>query len=89
VKATGPRDERETIIRWDDENDTAEIWTASDVTYRRMLKRGWFPAKDDERSAVFMVPKGQVRLPRTTKRKVTKLSGIAARKVLGVQSTKS
>jgi hypothetical protein len=64
VKATGPRDERETIIRMDESDDNAVIWTASEVTYRRMLKRGWKPVDDGERHAEFIVPKTSIRLPR-------------------------
>lgn len=89
MKATGLREERETIVRWDEDSDTAEVWTASEVTYRRMIKRGWQPVLDGDRSAVFNVPKGQVRLPRPGKRKVTKLSGVAARKVGVVSNPKS
>lgn len=39
MKGQGPKHERETIIRFDEESDQAEVWTASEVTYRRMLKR--------------------------------------------------
>ena len=30
----GPRQERETVIRFDEEDETAEIWTASEIVYR-------------------------------------------------------
>ena len=63
MKAHGPREERETIIRFDEESDTAEVWTASDTVYRRMLKRGWEANEDNERTAAFLVPKQLVRLP--------------------------
>ena len=51
VKAAGPKIERETIVRWDDENGELEIWTASEVVYRRMMKRGYVPSEDGERHA--------------------------------------
>ena len=49
----GPKHERETIINFNEESDTASIWTASEVVYRRLKKLGYMPAQDNERSAVF------------------------------------
>ena len=64
MKASGPREERETIIVWSDADETATIWTASDSVYRQMVKRGWVPSADGERHAQFVVPKSCVKLPR-------------------------
>ena len=61
----GARSERETIVRFDDEGDTATVWTASGVVYRRLLKRlgRAYLTEDGERHAVFTMPKSLVRLP--------------------------
>ena len=64
MKGKGPRCERETIIRFDEDGTTATVWTASEPIYRRLRKSGYFPAEDNERSASFEVPKRDVRLPR-------------------------
>jgi len=69
MKAIGPGYERETIIRLDDDSDTAELWTASATYYRRMLKRGFTPTEDGERHALFVFPKKSVKLPRFGKSK--------------------
>ena len=63
MKGMGPREERETIIRFDDDSEMAEIWTASEVVYRRLKKRGFQPIEDDERHALFSFVKKAVRLP--------------------------
>jgi len=63
MQGKGPKYERETVIRFDEESSTAEVWTASEVVYRRMLKRGWYPNADSERTASFIVPKTAVKLP--------------------------
>ena len=63
MKSTGPKHERETIIRFDEEGKTAEVYTASDLVFRRLKKRGFTPTEDNERSAVFVVPKRSIRLP--------------------------
>ena len=60
----GPKYERETIINFNEESDTASIWTASEVVYRRLKKLGYMPSQDNERSAVFEMPKRDVKLPR-------------------------
>jgi hypothetical protein len=57
MKAKGPKIERETIIRWDEGGDDAELWTASQPVYRRMLKRGHQLVADKERSATFRFAK--------------------------------
>ena len=63
MKAHGPKEERETVIIFSEEADVATIYTSSEVTYRRMKKRGWHPDSDEERHAVFTVPKRTLRLP--------------------------
>lgn len=60
----GPKHERETIINFNEEDDTASIWTASEVVYRRLKKLGYLPSQDNERSSVFEMPKRDVKLPR-------------------------
>jgi hypothetical protein len=60
----GPKQDRETIINFNEESDKASVWTASEVVYRRMLKLGYTPSQDNERSAVFELPKRDVKLPR-------------------------
>lgn len=70
MKGSGPRYERETVITFDEQGKTAEIYTASEATYRQMLRRGWSPGIDEDRHAVFVVPKGQVKLPRMKRKGV-------------------
>jgi hypothetical protein len=60
----GPKQDRETIINFNEENDKASVWTASEIVYRRMLKLGYVPSQDNERSAVFELLKRDVKLPR-------------------------
>ena len=48
----------------DEAGKTATLWTASEVIYKRMLKRGWVPIQDDERHAVFEFPRNAFKLPR-------------------------
>ena len=57
MKAKGPKTERESMIRWDEASDDAELWTASQPVYRQMVKRGHQPIADTERSATFRFPK--------------------------------
>jgi hypothetical protein len=60
----GSKRERETIINFNEESETASIWTASEVIHRRLLKLGYMPSQDNERSAVFEIPKRDIKLPR-------------------------
>ena len=66
MKGKGPRFERETIINFNEAEDTAQIWTASEITYRRLLKRlgAEYLTEDDERHAVFKFPRNFLDLPR-------------------------
>jgi hypothetical protein len=70
MKAKGLRQERETIINFNDAEDIASVWTASKTVYRALTKKGYSPVADDERSARFEIPKADIRLPRP-KRKLT------------------
>jgi len=71
MKGYGPKRERETIIRFDDQSDSSEIWTASETVYRRLLKRlgRAYLAEDGERHAAFSCPKQFLQLPRIKQRK--------------------
>ena len=64
MEPKGTKYERETVIRWNEEENVAHIWTASGSTYRRLVKRGFVPVREDAHSAWFQVPKSQVKLPR-------------------------
>lgn len=64
MKGMGPREERETVVVLDEAGKTASLWTASEVIYKRMLKRGWVPIQDDERHALFQFPRDSFKLPR-------------------------
>jgi len=57
MKGKGPRIERETIIRLNEEEEIAHIGTASGPMYRRLKKLGFDPTEDGERWASFKVPK--------------------------------
>ena len=46
MKGKGPKHERETIINFNEEDDTASIWTATEVVYRRLMKLGYMPSRD-------------------------------------------
>ena len=62
MKAKGPRNERETTITFNEEEETAHIWTAFQPVYRMLKKLGYEPVEDTERSARFEVPKKRVRI---------------------------
>ena len=64
MEGKGPKNERETVIRFDEESFTATIWTASEVVYRRLLKLGYMVASESDRSATFEIPKREIKLPR-------------------------
>jgi hypothetical protein len=72
MKPNGPRSERETIINFNEEDETASIWTASDVVYRRLMKRlgRQYLTEDGERHAVFRFPKELISLPRAKAKRV-------------------
>ena len=64
MNPSGIKQERETVIVFNEADSIASIWTASGVTYRRLKKLGYFPSEDNERSASFEIPKRDIRLPR-------------------------
>ena len=66
MKGKGPRDERETIINFNEAEPYASIWTASQPMYRKLLKLGYEPIEGSDRSAIFEAPKRlvSVRKPR-------------------------
>lgn len=70
MNAKGPREERETVITFNEAGDTASIWTASEAVYRQLVKRGYQPFEDGDRHARFEVAKREVKLPRP-KRKLS------------------
>ncbi len=83
MKGKGPRSERETVIRFDEDGTTATVWTASEPIYRKLRKLGYIPARDNERSASFEVPKQDIKLPRpkmvlSEKRRAASLKAIEA-----------
>jgi hypothetical protein len=60
MKGKGPKHERETAIVFNDNESTASVWTASETVYRRLKKAGYIAAEDNERSASFKVPRGDI-----------------------------
>ena len=66
MKGNGSRHERETIINFNEEESTASIWTASEIVYRRLLKRlgRAYLTEDGERHAEFRFPVSFIQLPR-------------------------
>ena len=73
MKGKGPRSERETIINFNEEDETASIWTASEPVYRKLMKRlgSQYLTEDDERHAVFTFPRQLISLPRVKAKKGT------------------
>ena len=72
MRGIGPKHERETVINFNDEDENATIWTASDPIYRRLLKRlgRQYLTEDGERHAVFTFPKELISLPRAKAKRV-------------------
>ena len=66
MKGTGPREERESIINFNEAEETASVWTASEIVDRRLLKRlgRAYLTEDGERHAVFTFPKEFIALPK-------------------------
>ena len=57
LKGKGPKLERETIINFNEVESNASIWSASEPIYRKLLKLGYTPSEESDRSATFQVPK--------------------------------
>src|SRR5262245_60054091 len=72
MKGMGPRQERETVINFNEEDENATIWTASDPIYRRLLKRlgRAYLTEDGQRHAVFTFPVKFIDLPRIKVKRV-------------------
>jgi hypothetical protein len=60
----GPRQERETIINFNEAKPNAHIWTASEIIYRKLKKAGFYPYDEGERHAAFHVPRSTIRIPK-------------------------
>ena len=65
----GPRSERETVINFNEEDETATIWTASGVVHQRLMKRlgRTYLTQDGERHSEWKMPKRLIRLPMAPK----------------------
>ncbi len=74
MKGKGQKQERETVIIYNEADSLASIWTASEPEYRKFKKLGYEPVEDRERSASFEVPKKyvSVRKPVATSEKKLK-----------------
>ena len=56
--------ERETIINFNEDEEFAEIYTASPVVIRRLIKRGYTPENNEITiGKSFKVPKVDIKLP--------------------------
>jgi hypothetical protein len=62
MKANGPRIERETVIIYNDAEDMAEVWTAANGTFIKLMRSGCQLIEDNQRSATFKIPKRCVTL---------------------------
>lgn len=87
MKGDGIRQERETIVNFNEEDEMATIWTASDVVYRRLIKRLGVNClfEDEERHAIFEVPKGWINLPRRRMTKAATPKQLEARRLFGAK----
>jgi DNA-binding XRE family transcriptional regulator len=57
LKGKGSKRERETTINYNEAEANASIWTASETMYGKLLKLGYRPTEESDRSATFQVPK--------------------------------
>ena len=78
MKASGPRNERETSIVFNEESDTASVWTASEVMYRKLKKQGFELTEDGERHAEFKCLKSQVKFAKQRKGRPPSAKTLAA-----------
>ena len=71
MKASGPRHERETVIRFDEEDGQASVWTASQSVHNRLMRRlgRAYLVEDGERHSLFVFPREFVGLPRAKQKK--------------------
>ena len=87
MKGDGIRQERETIINFNETDGTATIWTASEVVYRRLIKRlgADYLLEDEERHAIFEVPKRWINLPRRRMTKAATPKQLETRRLFGAK----
>ncbi len=83
MKGKGPRRERETNINFNEEDETAQVWTASEPEYRKFKKLGYEPVEDRERSAWFEVPKKCVSIRKPVATSEKKLKALGKARALG------
>jgi len=89
MEGKGPRFERETVIKFNEAEPSASLWTASETVYRRLKSLGYIPMQDNERSAVFDVPRGLVKiLKRRPKRELTEKQRENIQKAISARRTK-
>src|SRR4029453_5240552 len=89
MNSKGPRFERETVITFNETESLASVWTASETVYRRLKNLGYVPMQDNERSAVFEVPRSLVKiLKRRSKRELTEKQRENIQKAISVRRTK-
>jgi len=89
VEGKGQKFERETVITFNDAEFSASVWTASATVYRRLMSFGYVPTRDNERSAVFEVPKSLVKvLKRRPKRELTEKQRENIQKAISARRTK-
>ncbi len=60
----GPRSERETVINFNEEEETATIWTASGPMDKRLRKLGLEVIEEGDRHTVFKCLKSRVKVRR-------------------------
>ena len=60
MKGKGQKQERETVITYNEADPLASVWTASEPVYRKLKKQGYELVEDSERSARFEIPKKRV-----------------------------
>jgi hypothetical protein len=64
MKGKGPRSERETVINFNEEEETATIWTASGPMDKRLRKLGLEVIEEGGRHTVFKCLKSQAKIRR-------------------------
>jgi hypothetical protein len=89
MEGKGARFERETVITFNDAESSASVWTACETVYRRLKNLGYVPTQDNERSAVFEVPKTLVKvLKQRPKRELTEKQRENIQKAISARRTK-
>lgn len=80
MKGKGIKIERETVITFNEDEDNAQIWTASEVVHNRLKKRLGtdYMIEDGERHSTWKMPKKLIRLPKRP-REVSEATRQAAR----------